>query len=496
MNFQFLSITRDLLKSREVRERIGERIFDPSNDELVPRPEPQQGINWWLLISAAALVFPGLRLAKLAKFVIAGAIRFFAIKLVFGQLWEILVEKYFELKTFDWNQMDSEIENQIKSNNEQIAGAAGSLFGSGLVWTVSATIAGKLIGRYPVLAGRIALELADEGKSEVTGQLNNFFIVARNSLITNLILTGFLTLRRLRLFGLAPVATEKKPWTIADKVDEFIDKNFSGMLEAFIRQALEQIEESLIEVGYIVSLTIDDFYAAQKEAMDEEPERTLIITPNKEAEDEQLVLSGSQSAVEQSLQTTLATHTLVHNRDVGQIVGNHYDDWYRAKPFRRSLKVVFHDKKEPPYVVAGKASMTAELTIPDPLPGLSWEKIKRACEPFTWGPVMVTQKLDNGRKCQVNASTVSEGKKLINRLLTLTTAKPEGTPFKTEPDQDNLDPELKIRPTLVYPAYGTLIVREPTYNGTSITYKKNKESATRFELWTTRQPENFKNLPA
>lgn len=497
MNFQFLTITRDLLKSREVRKRIGERIFDPSNDELVPRPQQQEGINWWLLISAAALIFPGLRLAKLARFIISSAIRFFAIKLVFSQLWEILVEKYFELKNFDWNQMDSDIQNQIKSNNEQIAGAAGSLFGSGLVWTVSAVIAGKLIGRYPVLAGKIALELADEGKSEITGQLNNFFIVARNSLITNWILSTFLTIRKLRLFGLAPVTTEKKPWTIAENVvDSFIDYFFSGVSEAFVRQALEQIEESLIEVGYVISLTIDDFYAAQKAAQQDEPERTIIITPNRETESEQLVLTGSQSSLEQTLQSTLATHTLVYNRDVGQIIGSHYDDWYRAKPFRRSLKLVFHDKKEPPYVVAGKASMTAEVTVPDPLPGLSWEKIKLACEPFTWGPVMLTQKLDNGRKFQVNVATASEGKKIINRLLNLTTAKPEGIPFKTEPDQDNLAPELKIKPTLVYPAYGTLTVREPTYDGTTITYNKNKESATRFELWTTQEPENFKNLPA
>jgi hypothetical protein len=480
--FQLLNIARSALKSRQVRTLIGERTYDAA--AALTQPEGSQTGILQKIFNIGA---------KFVGFLVSGV--FYAIAWSFSTLWEILVEAYFEIKYFDWNQTDKELQSQIDSNNQRIANAFGQLVGGGVVWLTGIAVSSALTVKFPVLAGRIALELAEEGGGEIKGLLGNLIVSTRQAVVSSLILGGLLSLRKLRLFGLAPVNQERAPWIISEKIDEKVESITDNVLRSFVQGFLDQIEESIIEMGYVVAFTLDDFYASQKAAQSEEPTRTIIITPNKDAEDEQLSLTGSQSAIEQSLQTTLATHTLVYNRDVGQIVGSHYDDWYRAKPFRRCLKLVFHDKQEPPYVVNGKASMTAELTVPDPLPGLSWEKIKRACEPFTWGPIMLTQKLDNGRKFQVNVTTVSEGKQLINRLLNLTTAKPEGIPFKTEPDQDNLAPELKIKPNLVYPAYGTLIVREPTYDGTSITYKKNKESATRFELWTTQQPENFKNLP-
>jgi hypothetical protein len=80
-------------------------------------------------------------------------------------------------------------------------------------------------------------------------------------------------------------------------------------------------------------------------------------------------------------------------------------------------------------------------------------------------------------------------------MLTLTTAKAMGNMRRSEPEQDGLPDEQKIKPTVVYPATGTLIVRQPTMVGSAITYKKNKESANRFDLWPTNEPDNFKNLP-
>lgn len=495
MNIEPLKITRDALKSEQVRNFIGERIFDPTNDEEVPRGnnQPQEGMSLWNWLLGAVLLFTGW---KFKGFLIKTALRFFVIGNLVAQIWEIIVEQAFNLAYTDWNQMDSEIERKIQTNEERIASAAGSLVASGLVWTASIVIAGKMVASYPVVSGKVLLALSEEGQGEIRGQFINFLTTTRQVATENLILSTFLNARRLRLFGLAPVNEEREPFIVSEFIDEVIDQNLSGKAEAFLRAALDQLIESLIEVGYIVSNTIDDFYASQRAALDADEERVVVVTPNEEVSDEKLVLQGKQTDLTQTLQTTLATHTLVHNRDVGQIVGQNYDDWYRAKPYRRNLSLVFKDKDTPPYVVNGITSKTVTINVPDVRAGLSWEKIKLACEPFTWGPVKVEQKLDNGRKFLVNAASFAEGKRVISRMLTLTTANAQGPPRQSQPEQDNLPPELKILPSLVYPAYGSLTVREFTFNSQANTYQKNKQASARFELWTERQPENFKNLPS
>jgi hypothetical protein len=349
---------------------------------------------------------------------------------------------------------------------------------------------------YRVLAGRVALALAEEGASELRGQLGNLIISTRQAIVSSVILGGLLSLRRLKLFGLAPVTKERSPWILADQIEEKVQRIDNTMLRSFVEGFLDQFEESIIEMGYVVAMTVDDYYAAQKASQFDEPERTIIITPDNRTDDEKLVLVGSQSELEQSLQTTLTTHTLIHNRDVGQIVGQHYQDWIRAKPFRRNLELIFMNKRLPPWIIDGKTCKRVMINVPDALPGLSWEKIKRACEPFTFGPVIVRQNLDNGRRFVVRASSVNEGQAVIRRMLTLTTAKAVGNIRHSQGEQDGLPDEEKIKPVLVYPAYGTLIVREPTFtSGRFDTFQRNKEAANRFDLWVNDEPDNFKNLP-
>lgn len=477
-----IQIVRTSLKSREVREKIGTRLYDASAALTKSGNEPGLLQNIFNIG------------AKFVGFLIN--VVFSGVQWTLSELWEIAIEIFYEIKYFDWNQTDADLKQQIDSNNQRIAQAFGSLIGAGLVWTTGIAIAGGLSFKFPVLAGRVALALADEAQSELRGQLGNLIVTTRQAVISSAILGGLLTLRRLKVFGLQPITKSRDPWILADKIEEKVQRIDNTLLRSFTTGFLDQLEESIIEMGYVVAMTVDDFYAAQKAAQIDDRERTILITPNDQTDDEKLILQGGQTGLTQTLQSTLATHVLVHNRDVGQIVGQNYDDWYRAKPFRRNLTLIFKDKDAPPYVENGKTSKTVTINVPDVKAGLSWEKIKQACEPFTWGPVRVTQNLDNGRKLVVLAASFAEGKRVIARMLTLTTANPQGTIRQAQPEQDNLPLDLKIKPTLVYPAYGTLLIREFNYNSQANTYQKNKESANRFELWTPVQPETFKNLPA
>jgi hypothetical protein len=477
-----IQILRTSLKSKEVREKIGTRLYDAS--AALTQNDSEPGLLQRIFNIGA----------KFVGFLIKTV--FFAVQWTFTELWEIAIEIFYEIKYFDWNQTDAELKQQIDSNNQRIAQAFGSLIGAGLVWTTGIAIAGGLSFKFPVLAGRVALALADEAQAELRGQLGSLIVTTRQAVISSAILGGLLTLRRLKVFGLQPITKPRDPWILADKIEEKVQSIDNSLLRSFTTGFLDQLEESIIEMGYVVAMTVDDFYAAQKAAQIDDNERTILITPDSQNNDERLILQGGQTGLIQTLQSTLATHVLVHNRDVGQIVGQNYDDWYRAKPFRRNLTLIFKDKDTPPYIKDGKTYKTVTINVPDPKPGLSWEKIKLACEPFTWGPIKVEQKLDNGRKFVINVASLAEGKRVITRMLTLTTAKPQANIRSSQPEQDNLPPDLKIKPTLVYPAYGTLLIREFNYNSQANTYQKNKESATRFDLWTETQPDNFRNLPA
>ena len=102
--------------------------------------------------------------------------------------------------------------------------------------------------------------------------------------VKSALIGGLLTARRLELFGLKPVTNARKPWTFADAIDNFVEKLPSASMRAFANQFIDAVEDSVIEMGYVIAYTIDDFYLAQRTATesDQQPDRTVEILPNEE----------------------------------------------------------------------------------------------------------------------------------------------------------------------------------------------------------------------
>jgi hypothetical protein len=171
------------------------------------------------------------------------------------------------------------------------------------------------------------------------------------------------------------------------------------------------------------------------------------------------------------------------------------DDFVSAKPLRRQLQIIFKAKKEPPWRMPnGKQAKKFEVTIPDPIIGLTWSKIKLAAKPYTWGKFRATAHLDNGRQMAVYGSSKSEAEKTLRRMLTLSTAKLLNLNVTEEVEKKNID--LKKDPTVAYPAYANLLIRRTTTGeGRSFTDgTKASEDRIRIDLWTNEAPQGLPPL--
>jgi hypothetical protein len=346
--------------------------------------------------------------------------------------------------------------------------------------------------KFPVLAGKVMLDLAQEGGEEIRSQLSGFLNVTRNSLTRNIVLASFLSLRQLKRFGLAPVTEVREPWTIAGAIEERVESIENQALQTFVENFIEGAVESLIEVGYVVSYSIEDYYRSQKMANESQfgQDRGVKLIPNRENDDEFTVLTGPQTLIKQNIETAITAHRWVYNRDVGPIVGAPAEDWLRAGVQRRKLTIIFKSKPSPPWVsTPGQPSLKqTTITIPDAKVGLSWQDIKAKAKPYTWGKYRATANLDNGRQMALYGASPQEAELAIRDFIQLSTAEILTLSVTEEKDRH---PDLKKEPRQMYPAYASLLVRRGTAersNLTDLSGQDYKQELRRMELWTDREP--------
>jgi hypothetical protein len=475
MNLTTVILDRDSLASKVVREVIGERVINLSE-------EYTGGGNGGGIISQIFNLG-----SRLVGFLFSAVLS--GIGWTLSSLWDVAVEAYFELKYFDWNQTDAEIKSDLAANDALIAGAFGRLTGTGLVWLAGIGLSVGLSFKFPVVASQVALAIAEEGGQEIRSALINLIIVSRQAAIRSVLLGGVLTARRLELFGLKPVIQSQKPWTFAEEIERKIESLPSASLRSFVSQFGDAVEDSIIEMGYVISFTLDDFYAAQRFSATAAlgVGRTIELTPNVAVADERIIIESPQELLIADTQNIIAHHQLIHNRDVGQIVGMPEQDYVSPRPQRRKLKIIFRAKAKPPWKMPdGKYAMTAEVNIPDCLPAINWDRLKTTIRPYTWGKYRVTAHLNNGRQMRVHAVSYSEGEQQLKEYIKLSTAEIfRFTHGVTE--TDNLqDPVKNITPQMVYPVYAKLVLGDVRADGT---LQSKSTQTTRINLWTDTEPD-------
>lgn len=479
MNLTTVLFERNSLQSRVIRELVGDRVINLVED--IVEVDAENGIFSSIL---------GLG-GKIIGFVASALLGSFVWGLT--EIIDLAVEAYFELKHFDWNQTDAELQRQLEANDVLLASALGQLTGTGLVWLTGIAVASGLTIKYPVVAGRVALALAEEGGTEIRSALTNLITVSRQNAVRGILLGGLLNARKLELLGFKPVTEERKPWSIAEGIDNFVEQFLGAEIKAFLNGFVDAVEDAVIEMGYVIAYTLDDYFMSQRLANESllGQERTIELTPDVQVEDERVIIESPQELAIANTQAAMVEHQLIYNRDVGQIAGMPELDYRTPNPQGRKLTLIFRGKQTPPWRLPdGTTAMTAEANIPDVQYGLTWEKIKKVAQPYTWGKYRVTAHLSNGRQMAVHAVSYGEGEKQLREYVKLSTA--VITRFNyglSEPVSD--DPRFKREATLVYPAYCKLTIGDLRPDGS---LRSNRKNTVRVDLWTTEEPDNSDQL--
>lgn len=475
-----ISLRKRGMRSQITRNLVGERTFDLFG-ELSAEASEAGGVLGWVIGAGR----------RLTGFILGGLAR--AGGLLIGTLVRWAITSTIQITTFNWNAADTEIKGWINGNNLAIAQSLGALVGGGGVWLTTIGIATAASLKFPVLGGKIALELAEEGGEEIRGYLQSFITSTTRALSQNALLWTYLQSRRaMRSASGMPAEVKRgaEPWILAEKIESWTESIGGAWLRTFVENALEEAGEAATEAGFVISYALDDYYQSAKLAQAQTlgEERTIRLQPDSRVDGEFITLSGPQMLLKQDVQAALASHRWVHNRDLGHIVGQPAEDWLRAGMQRRKLTIVFKSKPEPPWVAAGQRVREVSYTIPEPDIGLTWAKIKLAAKPWNWGKFRATANLDNGRQMALYAATPVEAEDKIREMMELSTGKLLTLSVSEEKDRH---PNLRKELTRMYPAYATLLIRRSTaeLTGTNdLSGDSYKTDHIRLELWPETEP--------
>jgi hypothetical protein len=412
-------------------------------------------------------------------------------------IWQTVQTATYAIVSFDWNQSDASIKQQIAANNNQIAQLVGRFAGSGLVRVASVGAAYGAQLKYPVVAGRLAVALAEDTTDQLRGEFVAMAAGLREIALENALLTMILTFRTRRWFGQEPRPNDGPHFSFANEVEKRVEALPHPLMRNFVEGLLEGAEDAFWDVGYIVAGQLDDIVAANRFSQVQQfgPQRALVLTPDTRSPDEKIVLAGSQANVEQTLDLVVANHKLIHNRDIGQIVAQPVDEYIKARPQLRKLCIVFRSRPAPPWVNPdGTRVQSVTYNIPDCKTGLTWQQIKNAASRYQWGKFRATAQLNNQRQMQVYGASEQEARDKLMELVSLSTAE---ILKLTVAEEKFVAPQLIKRSTMVYPAYAKVLGRRNQLDGEGRTMLDGRtftDDTVRFPLYTATEPIEFKPI--
>lgn len=257
-----------------------------------------------------ALGFVSVKAARFAGFLFGGVLEFTGFTAT--GIWGIMVESFMFIRSFDWNQRDTEIQKAIARNNQRVLVAAAETLGETLpfgLFFLANLYTGKLIGAakgiaMPVLSARIGAALADEGLQELRASLQSFFSRSSRALAANTFMSTILTLRENEWLGQQSIDEDRINGSIGARIQRRIDR-----LPQFLREPteefLESFEDGIIEAGYVITFEIDDYVAANRLSSDNEVQRAIDVVIDENRPPIRVI--GPQDEVQQTITTTLAT---------------------------------------------------------------------------------------------------------------------------------------------------------------------------------------------
>lgn len=423
------------------------------------------------------------------------------------ELWGLFNANRQFVWNFNFNASDEALEEQLRSQRVALAAQLGGAVGCSVGWAAGmaagaaldagVSAAGQALGMPLLVFDRAAmmhgLKVAgEEGLDELSAMFGNF---ARNLILFNLrffAIKWYKNIRRLiklsNRYGLAALlpdgvnqaienwgAKNAEPWSFAIATENAIESIPNEGIRAFAENFIEEADECFIEAGYIYAASVDGY---KQNLMDTREavlgvQQTVEIVPDRDAPDEVIVVSGRDQVARGAIMSSLATHQMVQNRDMGQIVGRDINEaMLNQTPHSTlSLRLRWSPRKEPPFTKTQHALdgfnpnlwTAPEFNLPwlDPVK-MDWDRIKRAAgglEGFESGPIRVSAYIGwpelglAGRAVTIFAGTRSEGRRILESLADLSSGELHSIRYgerQNDPNNPNLTQKERVR---VYPQY-------------------------------------------
>ncbi|HYW20328.1 MAG TPA: hypothetical protein VE956_13660 [Nodularia sp. (in: cyanobacteria)] len=296
----------------------------------------------------------------LGKFIIAalGGLTF-----SFVRAWGLFVRAKNFLHNFNWNTTDAALKAQIDASITAIAGQLGGTIGNAVGYISCGVLPGAAIYTFNPLLGSMVLQdvaaaALDEFASNVSLLIQSTFRLGVQILLTWL----FTSARKLiksqsktigKLFNSTSLqkAIEAwgeegtKPWSFAQRDEDYIDSLQGAALQNFVEEYKEESWEGCVEAGFVVANRLDSFIAEQKLAdqIAIDQQNIVVITPNRLVPDQKVIVAGSGIDLRNTITTTLATHQVMSDRDVGVIYGT--DDEQPVRSLKPEVILIFYQAK-------------------------------------------------------------------------------------------------------------------------------------------------------
>ncbi|MGG6241856.1 hypothetical protein ACQ4N7_24800 [Nodosilinea sp. AN01ver1] len=471
---------------------------------------------------------------QIANFVTWGNLKGFLIGAALAQiptlifsltnLWSMFTSAAIELYYFDWNIPDDRIDQQAKSRWQAYGGILGGTAGNAIGFFACGVVpASSLFAFDERLASYVLKEVSEEAFEELTFEVAYVLRLSLRNLARQS--AGWLYKGARRwlkdpknpigglLFGSNAQKVRETwgeanapSWSFAQAVEEKIEKIPSQFWQNFTEELIEEAIDACIEAGYVVSNSIEGYYAQQKlaQTLNREAQRVVEVTPNRVNEAEKFVLAGPESDVRAQLTTVLTTHQMIEDRDVGQVIGQPLDEYIRARPLDGlRLQFKLYSLKTPPYSRRGdKRLVEVVVTIADiDRAKLDWDRLRQVCggpNGYLWGRFRASARLDNGCTLKVYGGTPDEAEDRLRAFLSLSSAEIKTLSVTEEKKEAErlVNPSMFKDVTRVYPGHVSIINRQrtlyldrgkPSRNGNFI------DKRARFDLWRSVQPPDFED---
>jgi hypothetical protein len=282
--------------------------------------------------------------SRFVGFLVSGVISLLSFS--WTKLWGWIVGGVTFVANFDWNLTDESIDKQIQGLWDSFGGILGSAVGRAIGWIGCGLVPAAVIMTFnESLATHLLKEVGEQAINEMLDAATEVIQAGFRMGVQASFLWLYKNVRRAlkdpnNPFGMALRGVvgatnvenwgKGESWTIASAIENAIESIPNTFLRNFVEEAWEEGTEACIEAGYAIAGGIDSFLAEQAIANNNilGTERIVEITPDRTVPGERIVLSGREAVLGPNIVSTLATHQMFRNRDVGVLINGSPTDEY------------------------------------------------------------------------------------------------------------------------------------------------------------------------